>query len=98
MKTLYEINEILQSKHKELVDLQEELLKPYEGKEIIIPRGKLKGRKGVLKGIHFWEQFPGSIIAQMLPYRLKGGKKEDFPHYDDTRTYQRVRDEDLVKE
>jgi len=92
-----DIEEILTKRYKQTKGIEKHLLEEYEGRDVIIPDGRYKGREAKIQNIHFDVEM-GKVIALYRPYRLKGGKRSDFLwHNSDTRSYREVKEEDFIK-
>ena len=90
MKTISELQTQFSKTHKETL----ESLKPLIGKDITIPEGKFKGRKGRITSMVIDNE--GDIRAMCQPYRLTKTGSELLWDHADCRTYWQIKDEDLI--
>lgn len=93
MKKLKEINKILCKDYKKLEYKVSILLKPYIGKEINIPYGKFKGRKGTIYDPYFDDFGKGRILSRIKIHRIKDSKTK----YLTEAGFYLIEDKDLIK-
>lgn len=86
----------IEKSFKEQRDKHQSQLDKFVGRDVIIPAGQYKGRRGMISAIKFNDN--GTVVAMIPPYRNAGGPPEQLLWArKDARVYWPISDEDLIK-